>query len=309
MVLDLKPLQGGKLLAVGALQFQDTSFFSLRLNINGSYDMSYGLNGRKIYPINEFSIPSNDLTSARILKDNSALFQVKLIYYGSTSITDTSEINLFKIDNTGSAQTSFGVSAYAKFREATNAIAMEEDKLGRLVFCSYSPYPAGSQTVRFRRLSPLGAAEPGFGSSGVLFSQPISPDTYMNASQMYDIRMNPENDDITLIASRSATYAPTTFRILNYHPDANWNPATEISESETAVFSLFPNPAEQSFNINSEKASFYKMYNTVGALIQSGMLNPGINHIRITENTAPGIYLLQIIDEAHKSKTEKLFVK
>jgi uncharacterized delta-60 repeat protein len=308
MVLDVKPLQDGKLLAAGALNAQDSSYFSLRLKPDGTYDSSYALNGINLTFINSFIIPSSELTYANILDDESIIYNTQYVTYGSAGVPDSSDLYVYKKDNLGNTETSFGSGGFLTFHQTSLRTRMTVDNAGRIIYCWYNPLPSGTQRVYFRRLFPNGATETTFGAGGILASEPIPGDTYLNACVMNDIEFNSANDDITLVALRSATYVPNnTFRVLNYHLDTNYHTqVTTINKGEDK-FLVYPNPSDGIFTIDVNTNAAFTIFKSTGELISSGKLNAGKN--ALTTNLPKGLFILHVTEESGKISSRKLMVK
>ncbi len=307
-VLDIKLLEGGKIRAVGAFHNLDSTYFSLQLNANGDYDSLYGVNGISLKLLSDFGTPLTELTYAHILNDESAIFNSQYVIDGFGSIPDSSNIHVYKMDANGNTETSFGNNGFLMLSQTSNRTWMTVDNQGRVVYAWYTPLPTGTQTVYFRRLLSNGAPDLSFGVGGILTSEPVQGDVYMSECTLRDIKINNANDDLTLVAFRSASYVPTTFRVLNYSIDQE--PSVTIPEtySEDLSIILYPNPNNGVFTIAASESSTFHIYSTTGAMILKGNLNIGINGIDLSEFNK-GVYFIHITHSEGKVICKKIIIR
>ena len=312
IVLDAQPIAGGKILAAGIFNGLDSAFFSFRLKPDGNYDSTYAFNGINVTRIDSFHIATSpSVTYARILNDESIIFNSQYLLYGTAGAPDSTIIlHVYKKDNAGNTQTSFGNSGFLTFRHIALRNQMAIDDHNRIIYCWYNSLPAGTQTIYFKRLNPNGSIDGSFGTGGIFTSRPVTGDTYMNSSTMNDIIFNKANDDISLVSFRSATYDPATFRIHNYSLDPNYIPTgINNANTETNFVFVYPNPATEAFTIATTTNGAYKMYDITGSMIVNGKLAAGANKIELPADFAKGIYFVQVVDAVKNVTTKRLLVQ
>lgn len=272
IVHDVKPLDGGKLLAAGAFNAMDSTYFSIRLNANGTYDNTYGLNGISLTQINTFTIPSTELTYVKILDDESIVYHAQYVIAGAYNTPDTCDMYIYKKDNAGNTQTSFGNNGFLHFFNYANRTRLDVDNQDRLIYSWSEFLSPTSQPVFFRRYNANGTPDNSFGNGGVLITYPLLGEQYVTKSYLTAMKINPANDDITLVAWRTAPYAPNTFRVLNY----SVNPSSGQSIEDVAGrddISIYPNPNSGKFTVHARQHASYRIYNCLGKSIHAGTLH------------------------------------
>ncbi len=83
---------------------------------------------------------------------------------------------------------------------------------------------------------------------------------------------------------------------------------TSSNEVSNSSLSLYPNPASNSFVINSESAGELLLYNLNGTLVKQQMISSGSNNIQITD-LASGLYMVKYISEDGLEQFDKLIKK
>ncbi len=313
-VLAIKALAGGKVLAAGAFNPLDSTYFSLRLNADGSYDNSYSMSGRSVTHINSFHIMPSCF--AEILDDESIIYNS---IYPTTVLgypIDTSDMMVYKKDNAGNTQTSFGSGGFLTLHQLSSQVKMTTDNQNRIIYCWYNALPAGTQSVYFRRLSATGVTDNTFGTNGILTSNPYLNDVYLSPCSMNDIKFNAANDDISLIAFRSATYVPNvSFRILNYSLDTSNIHNGISSVDETNAITIYPNPAKTQLLINGAPLIIaIEIKDVLGKTCFSEKLNvknenPASDHFMIDISKLPSSIYFICIRKNDGSVLVKQFVK
>ncbi|MGZ3867026.1 MAG: T9SS type A sorting domain-containing protein [Bacteroidia bacterium] len=75
---------------------------------------------------------------------------------------------------------------------------------------------------------------------------------------------------------------------------------TNIVKSNAAAVSVSPNPTSGIVNVNTNSASSYVVYNTIGSVVKSGNLNHGSNQLDISD-LSTGIYTIVFMQGDRKS--------
>lgn len=291
-VLDIKSLASGKLLFAGGFNGQDHGYFSARLNADGSYDNGYALNGRS--PIQNPSIifTSGDGSYAKIMDNESIVYYSHFTTYGPFGGQDTTLLYVYKLDPAGNNETSFANNGSRELNLLTNQVRLAVDNEQRLVFSWCSLIPSSSQHVGFKRLLSNGMDDLSFGSNGTYIHEPIANDVFMNASTINDINFNTDNQDLTLVTSRSATYVPMTFRVLNYSVDTT-NNAAQLNETKTTRLSVFPNPSHGTLQINAPMDGTFVLIDVTGKEVDYGKFDAGMTTITFGPKVQDGMYIME----------------
>ncbi len=305
-VLDLKVVNGGKLLAAGALHYYDSSFFSLKLNSDGTYDNSYGTNGRKTNAIADFGINYNQLTSAFINSDETILFTRSIPYNNNGA--DSNFLFGKLTDAQGSFLSSFGGNGLFQYfiRGFNNGLIREAT--GKILISWYE-HSSGTQKIHFTRFEANGAPDTSFGVAGHLAFEPILNDTYSNPSDVYDMAWNANYTRLGMTALRSGSGYQSYTTILQFEPLTPPSTAVGNLQNTKPAFDIFPNPAQNTLNLLCTDAlSNYQITDLQGRILaQADNLN-GKQMSIATGNLPPAMYLLRITT-ANGVKVVKTFVK
>lgn len=237
-VRDMAFMNNGSIRVVGMLHNFDQSFFDMALKPNGTFDSTFGTNGRTIHPVN-FSVLHNEVgTWAKILADTSILF-----YTTSYTATDAT-VRMVKNKNDGTIDTSYGASGVFEFTfPALSNPRLIYKSNNNVLLTYYKPYGT-DQKIEFIHLLSSGEVDSTFGTNGILQTQPITPDIYVNQSQMFDGIWNKYETHIYLAASKQpVTY--NSYGIFKY----KWPGLTPLStsniESNSERFIVYPNPIQK----------------------------------------------------------------
>lgn len=306
---DLKLIGNGRLQVAGAFHPLDSALFVLKLKTNGTYDSTYGTNGIVNTPVNQFPYPAHDLTSMKILKNNSMLLMSNNMPY-LPGQPDSSIVNMLKLDANGRLDNSFATNGTTTLRTTANRVRFCEDKYGRLNFAWYNNLTPGTQDVYFFRYFANGKPDNTFGKNGKYGHHPIPNDTYMNADIMQDIAMNSANSDITLLSLRSATYVPNnSFRIINYIGDSTFSTGISILSTQKKSFEVYPNPCTDNIRFTAAADCEYAIYSLKGSLILSASCLEGENEIRLPKEMSAGAYTLLISNKKSGTVSTASFIK
>ena len=306
-VLDIQALPSGKVLFAGGFNGQDHGYFSARLNADGSFDAGYGINGRN--PIHDQSITftSGDGSYATIMDNESILYYSHYTNYGAIGAQDTTLLYVYKLDTNGDIETGFATNGAMVLNLLTNQVRMTVDNQQRLLFSWCSLIPGGSQQVGFMRLLPNGTSDPSFGTNGTYLHEPIVNDVFLNPSTLNDIQFNADNLDLTLVTSRSATYVPMSFRVLNYHVDTTNNSA-QLNETEFLKFSFFPNPSNGTLQLNAPVSGIFDLVDLSGKCVFQCKFEEGIHTVTLGDALLKGTYFIEFKGADGICQREKLIL-
>ncbi len=294
--LDLKIIANNQILVGGMFHPLDSSLFFLRLNNNGTFDNSFGINGVVNTPVNQFPMPGSELTSMNILRDNSFLLLSNNAPY-LPGQPDSAVVNMIKMDPSGQVNKNFGNNGTQLLTCTANRVRFCEDKYGRLLLHWYNNLTPGTQDVYFFRYFANGQPDKTFGKNGKFGHHPIPNDTYLNGNIAQEVVMNASNTDLSILSYRSATYAPNTFRVINYVGDTTFKTNVEQLETKEITLLVSPNPCTEEIQLTSSEDATYSIVAINGALIQAGILMEGTNTIYLPKEIATGTYKLLV---AHK---------
>ena len=308
LVFEVKALANDRVFFAGGLNNMDHAMYTARLNADGSYDNTYAGTGRKaLQDFDHFSFPSNGYTVVTILEDESTLFHVNM-----PSVTNTDSINsvIYKFNNSGDPDLTFGTNGVRRFNELASATKVILDTNGRLIYSWYNYPTPTEQHVNFRRLMPDGTNDMSFGYEGYYQHLPVANEMYYSHSYIEDMAINPQNNDLTLIAYRSASYAPNgTFRILNYHVDDVVENLSVETLADNEKISLYPNPGNGRLAVEAAFPGEYSLLNANGSALLSGKLQSGKTLFDWSEQLMSGIYFLQVKTENNDFFTLKVSIE
>lgn len=308
-VLDLKALPNGKLLAAGILHSFDSCYFSARFNSDGSYDNTYDLNGRSINHIQDHLIPSNDLSYAKILSDESILYHAQYTMPMGGLASDSMDFYIHKVNSLGAIETSFGTNGMVVFHERATRIPVTTDNQDRIVYSWYNTVPDNKQRVHFRRLLPNGTPDMTFSAAGFYRHEPLLNDPYLNASFMNDVLFNASNSELTLLSFRSASYAPnSTFRLLNYFIDPAYS-NLGLADQSSDFLNLYPNPTSGELFVETTTDAAYVIYTIAGEEVTGGRLISGTTAITLPVALSEGVYFVKVITEDQQVSTSKIIYR
>jgi hypothetical protein len=250
---DMKLMSDGNILVCGSMHNFDQSFFSFSITPSGQWNTNYGNNGRCINPVT-FEVPTNDLTNAQVLKDESCAFYSILRYFGAT---DSSVMNVVKNNPNGTVATAFGTTG----KLMTTYLSQQYPVLifksnGDFLLNYYRPYGANfaDQKIEFKFYKANGTQDMTFGIGGICKTQPRNPDTYINRSTVFHGIWNKNETGLYLATNNQIPNTNSGYGIFKY----KWPGLTPLQVSmvdEKSNFSLYPNPivGQQQFYIESEK--------------------------------------------------------
>lgn len=240
-IRDLKVI-GGKLRAVGNLQYSDSRYFSFQLNEDGTWDSTYGTNGRFDYLVS-WGVYSNDLSQAKILADNSAIYHTTSRYFGTP---DSAVTMLLQTGPSGVINSSFGANGAVQLTYLSQqypCFAFRQDMSFLLSY--YRPYGAqfANQKVEFKKFLADGSIDYSFGVNGWLSTQIINPDTYVNASQVLDAQWDKTETKVYALSFRQPYGSNNSggFGLMRYKwPGLAALPTVDLEMANR--INIYPNP-------------------------------------------------------------------
>ena len=250
---DMKVTSAGNIIVCGSMHNFDQSFFSFSITPSGQWNTSYGNNGRCIHPVT-FEVPTNDLTNAQVLKDESCAFYSILRYFGTT---DSSVMNVVKNTPNGTVATTFGTAG----KLTTTYLSQQYPVLifksnGDFLLNYYRPYGANfaDQKIEFKFYKANGTQDLTFGIGGICKTQPRNPDTYINRSTVFHGIWNKNETGLYLATNNQIPGTNSGYGIFKY----KWPGLTPLNTTlvtENMSVNLYPNPiiGQQQFYVNSDR--------------------------------------------------------
>ncbi len=290
---DLAFMANGSIRAVGAFHNFDRAFFDFAIKSDGTFDTSFGVSGVTKYDVNYDVLFIQTGTWSKILNDGSVLF------YTTSYSAPNSNIKFIKHKLNGSIDSSYGINGLFTFTIPTLANYSLIYKSDNSILLSYYQIYGNDQKIEFMRLKPEGKVDSTFGTNGLLKTQPIVPDVYINPSTVLHGIWNANETCILL----SATKQPVTYSnygIFKY----KWPGLTPLSIQDQQIDVsniVYPNPiiAGSSLHIvNIHTESNIQLINLEGKIIplEKRSMNNSEVIVEIPSTCSAGNYFIIIRD-------------
>lgn len=302
---DLRVMPDGRVIVGGAMHNFDHGYFSFKILSDGQWDNTYGTNGRSIHTV-PFEVPTNDLTNAQVLSDGSCVFYSILRYWGmGQGGTDSTELHGVKSSNTGSPLANFGNAGIMTFSYLSSQYPILIFKSDHSFLLSYyRPYGAqfADQKIEFMNFNANGIKNNLFGINGLLKTNPRSPDTYVNASQvLHGIWTNNETG-IYLTCINQLPGANSENGVFKYKWPGLF-PLQTLDHSINTEVLIYPNPVRenQAFYVTHQDAiQQIKVYSMTGALVDINLqkVNDSKMEITLPNHLVAGVYILSLKSES-----------
>lgn len=199
----------GKLVVAGSSTNATSDFSCIRLNEDGSLDNTFSGDGKLIV---DFFGSNDDLYDAALQPDR------KIILGGST--VDASSMNFIftRLNTDGSTDNSFGTNGHVNLdisgnneEEFCTAVAVQDD--GKILGAGQTGL-IGNTNIALVRLNPDGSLDSGFGTGGIVLTQPgPSPD---GATSILI-----QDDGKILVGGMVGTSTGAEMFIYRYNPDGS----------------------------------------------------------------------------------------
>jgi uncharacterized delta-60 repeat protein len=311
LVLALKVLPSGKLMAAGAYNIIDSAYFTFRLNADGSFDPAFGTNGRTVLPAS-FSISSNyQETSAQILKDGSVLFSTHHDLYETNGTYDSSRLYITKCIDNGSIASGFGKSGTLVTYYSTEGHHQLAVDSSNRIWVSWNRGSNASQYMYFRCFTSAGLPDVSFASSGYSVVEPRAHDTLLYASIYHTLWTSDNSGFIVLERRFNVSYSdhPGVFR---YKLPVAKSTSTSIATSGKVLDAVvYPVPAHDVLIIKVADAKQARAYivDELGNIALQAQLASGSNVSLDVSRLARGTYVLHLTDEAGGQQSRKIVLE
>ncbi len=295
MVLALKVLAGGKLLAAGSYNAIDSAFFMFRMNANGSMDNTFGSAGRIYRPCTNFQTGAFMAMSANILSDESVVFSTHSDKYSSKY--DSSILYAVKCNKDGSSATGFGTKGTLVTSYRTEGRHQLTIDSADRILLSWNQSSSGTQSMHFRCFTGNGAPDASFAAGGNYIIQPIIRDSALYAA-VYDAVWATDNKSFYILQRRydASSYAHIGVYKYKFGSKAALT-ATTVSVPEI-IADVYPQPATDELNIRLSgiKQASVNLVNIQGQSVRRmDGLKDGVTLIDVSP-LARGLYFLQVRD-------------
>jgi uncharacterized delta-60 repeat protein len=204
---DISIQADGKIVFVGN---RGNELFIIRINTNGSYDMSFnskGWNGLGI------GIGSNNFTSIALQSDG------KIVATGNANGNGLIEIAIVRLNTNGTLDNTFGSNGKASIKVAASdnyakGIAIQPD--GKIVIAGYVSKGSEMQCGLIR-LNTDGTMDNSFSGDGQLYHSILAGDDFLN-----DLIIQPDGK-ILAIGTAEDSFARTYFAIVRYNSNGTFD--------------------------------------------------------------------------------------
>ncbi len=299
---DLAFMPNGSVRAVGAYHNLDKSFFDFAVKQDGTFDSSFATNGISNYQVNYDVLFLETGTWSKILPDGSALFYTTS--YGTTN----SLVKFVKHKVDGSMDINFGVNGLLTLDVPTQVNFNIIYKSDNSMLLTYYKQYGTDQKIEFIRIKAQGVVDSSFGTNGLLVTQPIVPDVYVNPSSIFDGIWN-ANETALFVSAAKQPVTYSNYGIFKY----KWpglTPLTVKNISEEEQSGIYPNPVKRGSVLHVTNLSLDSKLSLIS--IEGKLFNPLMKRtsssstsIEIPKHLATGIYYLRI-QHAKQSKPQTI---
>ena len=264
--------QDGKILVSGTSYSSgfNSQFFTKRLNVDGSLDATFGINGEIMTPVQGYVL-SNFVRS-----------DGKIVVVGMSG-----GLSSVRYNSNGSIDTTYGTNGIASYTldnyNQINSVFLQPDNK-ILVALSQSNAQQNPNDFKVKRINADGVIDNDFGGDNG-----ITTSFYNGYDEAFSIGL--QSDNKIIVAGTTYDGINNNFGLTRLNnnvlsiPDISGNQANLI---------IYPNPVKDILNIKLNgqiNVTNYTIYNLVGQVISKKRINASeIN----TENLSNGIYIIQI---------------
>jgi uncharacterized delta-60 repeat protein len=264
--------QDGKILVSGTSYSSDSNsqFFTKRLNVVGSLDTTFGINGEIITPVQGYVL-SNFVQS-----------DGKIVVVGMSG-----GLSSIRYNSNGTIDTTYGINGIAFSSldnyNQINTIYLQPDNKILVALSQYNPQQ-NPNDFKIKRINADGILDNDFGGNNG-----ITTSFYNSYNEAFSIGLQSNNKIIVA----GTTYDGINNNFALTRLTNNLLNLDDISENHTDLI-IYPNPVKDLLNIkpNGEISIIdYTIYNLVGQVISKNCNNAvEVN----TENLTKGIYTIQV---------------
>ncbi len=304
--MSMKVVNNQKLLVAGA--HASGQYFMMRLHPNGSFDSSFAGTGRVLRQVG-FNSALNDLGATHILPDNSVAFTAEDVTY-SNSMTgyDSFYLHVARQNADGTPMTGFGINGELQYNYTARGLYHKEtfDDSSRMVLGYYRHTGSNTaQKINLVRFTKNGGLDASFASSGVLASEPILQDDWLNASSMIGgLQFSTDYKKLYLCGfySKLASQGIVAYRYKYPVKAAN----TGVQQAPQIAATVYPNPVTDELRIQLAKPGkqiSVQLTSCLGQVVWKGTFQQ-IQNISLPMQQLPsGTYFLRIANDEQQQYT------
>jgi uncharacterized delta-60 repeat protein len=306
LVLAMKVLSNGTLLAAGVSNRVDSFCFMFRLNANGSWDNSFGTQGRATRAWGR--INNYITTSAHILKDGSAVFAAHTDLYNN-NVYDSSLLFAVKCNSNGTPATTFGKNGELTSGYVSEGIhQLSSDNNNRLLL-TWNVGSTKTQYMHFMCFSSSGIPDASFAPAGHAVVEPISQDALTSAT-VYHTLWTSDNKNLVVLERRFNTSNATHVGVFRYKLGAG--APTAVSNIVPLNSIVYPVPATDHITVavpGTHQHVTMFLSNMQGQIVSqvyeiaSGSLSVDVSSL------ARGTYFVQMITASGEKESKKIVLQ
>lgn len=304
--LSMKVVNNQKLLVAGA--HASSQFFMMRLHPNGSFDSTFAGTGRVLRQVS-FISALNDLGATYILPDNSVAFTAEDVTYGaSVTSYDSFFLHVARQNADGTPMTSFGTNGELHYDYAAKGLWHKEtfDDSSRMLLGYFKHIGNNTaQKINLVRFTKNGRLDSSFASNGVLQSEPVLQDDWINASALLGgLQFSTDYKKLSLCGfySKLTSHGAIAYRYKYPVKAAN----TAVQQAQAIAATIYPNPATDQLHIQLLKPGTQisvQLTSCLGQIVWQGAFQQVQNFTLPMQQLPPGVYVLHITNSEQQQYT------
>lgn len=304
--LSMKVVNNQKLLVAGA--HSSRQFFMMRLHPNGSFDSSFAGTGRVLRQVS-FISALNDLGATHILPDNSVAFTAEDVTYGpGLSSLDSFFLHVARQNADGTPMTGFGVNGELHYNYTAKGLWHKEtfDDSSRMLLGYYRHNGSNTaQKINLVRFTKNGLLDSSFASNGVLQSEPVLQDDWINASALLGgLQFSADYKKLYICGfySKQASHGIIAYRYK--YPVKAVN--TGVQQLPGINATVYPNPATDELRIQFSAPvtqASVQLTSCLGRVVWQGAFQQVQSCSLPIQQLPSGVYVLRITNKEQQSYT------
>ena len=309
--ITMKIVANQKLLVAGA--HSSRKFFVMRLLPNGNFDSSFAGTGRILRQVS-FISALNALGATHILSDNSVAFTAEDITYNYTPNSyDSLFLHAARQNADGTPMMNFGVNGELHYNYTAKGLYHKEtfDDRGRMLLGYYKHIGNNtSQKIHLARFTVNGLPDTSFITNGVLESEPILQDDWINPGSLLG-GLQYARDYKKLYLCGTYSKASGSFGIIAFRYKFPEIVISGIAGVNTLHAIIYPNPTNNELYIElagNGNISSVTLTDMMGKIVMSRSIISGNSTALLLHHLPAGQYMLQVADE-HNHSASRIVTK
>lgn len=307
LVLAMKVLSNGTLLAAGVSNRVDSFCFMFRLNANGTWDNSFGTQGRAI---REWGRVNNYITtSAHILKDGSTVFAAHTDLY-TNNVYDSSVLFAVKCNSNGTAATTFGRAGELATTYITEGVhQLSSDNNSRLLL-TWNVGNIQTQHTHFMCFTSNGIPDVSFAPDGHAEIEPISQDAVTSAT-VYHTLWTSDNKNLVVLERRFNTSNASHVGVFRYKFASTSSP-TAVNNTAAINGTVYPIPATDRITVSipAPQQHITVFLTNTQVQIATQTYNVESGKLSVDVSSLPrGTYFVQMITPTGEKESKKILLQ